>query len=224
MRAVRYKDSELQMPPENKLSDAEIDLLAQWIKMGAPDPRQGDAADPTAPRKKMGMSVAEGRDFWAFQPVVRPELPAVRDMSLAATPIDRFVLAALEEKGLAPVAPASRRVLIRRAYFDLTGLPPTPEQVERFVNDPRPTPSRRSSTSCWSRPLTASGGAGTGSTSRGMRTRTASTRTSPSATRGGTATTSSRRSTATSRTTSSSGNRSRGTSSRPTTLLSAMSG
>ena len=138
MRAVRYKDSELQMPPENKLSDAEIDLLAQWIKMGAPDPRQGDAADSTAPRKKMGMSVAEGRDFWAFQPVVRPQLPAVRDMSLAATPIDRFVVAALEEKGLAPAAPASRRVLIRRAYFDLTGLPPTPEQVERFVNDPAP--------------------------------------------------------------------------------------
>lgn len=138
MRAVRYKDSELQMPPENKLSDAEIDLLAQWIKMGAPDPRQGDAADPAAPRKTMGMSVAEGRGFWAFQPVVRPELPPVRDMSLVSTPIDRFVIAALDEKGLAPVAPASRRVLIRRAYFDLTGLPPTPEQVERFVNDPAP--------------------------------------------------------------------------------------
>jgi len=119
-------------------SDAEIDLLAQWIKMGAPDPREGDTADPAAPRKKMGMSVADGRGFWAFQPVVRPQLPAVRDMSLAATPIDRFVVAALEEKGLAPAAPASRRVLIRRAYFDLTGLPPTPEQVERFVNDPAP--------------------------------------------------------------------------------------
>ncbi len=138
MRAVRYKDSELQMPPENKLSDAEIDVLAQWIKMGAPDPRQGGEEGPASPRKLVGLSIAEGKEFWAFRPVVRPELPPVREMSLVATPVDRFVIAALEEKGLAPTAAASRAVLIRRAYFDLTGLPPTPEQVDRFVNDPSP--------------------------------------------------------------------------------------
>ena len=89
------------------------------------------AAEP-APK---GAEFSEARKFWSFQPVKKHAPPAVVDSSWARTDVDRFILAKLEEKGLKPVAPADKRTLIRRATFDLIGLPPTPEEIEAFLND-----------------------------------------------------------------------------------------
>jgi cytochrome c553 len=134
MRAVRYADSDLQMPPKSKLPAGEIELLAKWISLGAPDPRDGAAAK----RDVKPIDVQAGKSFWAFQPPTRPAVPAVKDTAWVRSDVDRFILAALEDKGIRPAAPADRRVLIRRVYFDLIGLPPTPEQVDAFVVDPSP--------------------------------------------------------------------------------------
>ena len=129
IRAVRYTDSNLQMPPKGeKLSDAQIADLVAWVKMGAPDPRTGAAKGKYA-------DASAKKTWWAFQPVKKQEPPAVQNKSWPANPVDNFILAKLEEKNLKPSAPADRRVLIRRLYFDLIGLPPTPAEVEAFVND-----------------------------------------------------------------------------------------
>jgi uncharacterized protein DUF1553/uncharacterized protein DUF1549/cytochrome c len=127
IRAVRYTDDSLQMPPKQKLSANEIADLEAWVKMGAPDPRTG--AKPAELR---------GRDLWSLRPVHDPSIPVVKDTSWPQSPIDRFILAKLEEKGLRPAPPADRRTLIRRLYFDLTGLPPTPEEIDAFLADDSP--------------------------------------------------------------------------------------
>jgi hypothetical protein len=129
LRAVRH-DGELKMPKQ-KLPPRSIEALTAWVKMGAPWPK-GGAVPPTS-------AVAEARKrHWAFRPVVKVALPAPRDPALARTPIDRFILARLEAKGLALSPEADARTLIRRATFDLIGLPPTPEEVADFVADKRP--------------------------------------------------------------------------------------
>jgi hypothetical protein len=128
--AVRYADEALQMPPKAKLSDAEIATLETWVRMGAPDPRT--AAVATAPAR------TSPADFWSLRPVRDPPVPAVRNSAWPQNDVDRFLLAALEAKGLRPVAAADKRTLIRRATFDLTGLPPTPEEVEAFRTDDSP--------------------------------------------------------------------------------------
>jgi mono/diheme cytochrome c family protein len=129
IRAVRYTDSNLQMPPKGeKLSDAQIADLVAWVRMGAPDPRTGAAKGKYA-------DASAKKTWWSFQPVKKQEPPAVQNKSWPANPVDNFVLAKLEEKNLKPSGPADRRVLIRRLYFDLIGLPPTPAEVEAFVND-----------------------------------------------------------------------------------------
>ena len=110
------------MPPTGKLPEAEINTLVKWIAAGAPGLPAGER-NAEAPR------------HWSFQPVRRPTLPRVKDAAWIKTPIDAFALAKLEAKGLAPSPPADPRTLIRRATFDLTGLPPTPEEVEAFVRD-----------------------------------------------------------------------------------------
>jgi mono/diheme cytochrome c family protein len=134
LAAVRHA-GELKMPPSNKLSERDVAALEAWVKMGAPWP--GAAA--VRPVAKAGFRVtAEDRAWWAFRPVGDPSLPAVKDRDWGQSPLDRFVLARLEEKGLRPAAAADRRTLLRRAAFDLTGLPPAPEEVERFVNDRSP--------------------------------------------------------------------------------------
>jgi hypothetical protein len=125
IRAVHRRDGTPPMPPDGRLTDRELADLARWVQTGAPYP---DRAEP-AP--------AAGR-HWAFDPPGDPPVPEVRDRSWPRTPIDRFILAELEAQGLRPAAPADRRTLIRRAAFDLTGLPPTPKEVEEFVNDPSP--------------------------------------------------------------------------------------
>ena len=117
------------MPPKTRLDDAIIADFAKWIEMGAPDTRVGESKTVAA---------NEGRDFWSFQPPKKVEPPQVKDKQWAKTGIDRFVFARLETEGLHPVKPAGKRELIRRATFDLIGLPPTPEEVEAFLKDESP--------------------------------------------------------------------------------------
>jgi hypothetical protein len=132
LRAVRQQDSALQMPPTGKLPAPEIAVLEEWIRRGAPFP------GPETSRPVHGVTLAEGRKFWSFQPLHLLPLPATRDSTWARRRHDYFVLAELEKRGLSPSAPASRRTLVRRLTFDLIGLPPTPEEVEAFVADPAP--------------------------------------------------------------------------------------
>jgi hypothetical protein len=132
IEAIRYQ-GEVKMPPKGKLSEQQIDLLVRWVRMGAPDPRDGT---PAATARTI--DIEEGRHYWAFQPLHVKPPPAVKDAAWCRTPIDRFILAKLESKGLHPNPPAERRLLIRRVYFDLVGLPPTPEEVDAFVRDPDP--------------------------------------------------------------------------------------
>ena len=138
LKAVHYKDEELQMPPDGKLSDAQIADLEAWIKMGAPDPR-GEAPPAVASASPTStISLEDGRKWWAFQPPKAQPLPGVKDVAWAKEPLDRFVLAKLEEKGLKPAPAADRRTLIRRAYFDLLGIPPTKDEVDAFLADRSP--------------------------------------------------------------------------------------
>jgi hypothetical protein len=127
VQAVRHAEPTLKMPPEAKLKPEEIADLEAWVKMGAPDPRTGAAASKR-------IDIEKGKQFWAFRPVVRPEVPKHGH----ASPIDNFIHAKLDAKGLKAVALADKRILIRRATFDLTGLPPSPEEVEAFLKDDSP--------------------------------------------------------------------------------------
>ena len=131
IEAIRHRNEDLQMPPPDdggKLSAEKIALLEQWVAMGAPDPRTGGKPHP------MDMDVA--RRHWAFQPVMLPKVPRVLDAGWVRTPVDAFVLAKLEEKKLTPAAPADPRTLLRRVTYDLTGLPPTPEEMDAFLRAP----------------------------------------------------------------------------------------
>jgi hypothetical protein len=134
IQAVRYTDPDLQMPPKGeKLTAQQVADLTQWVKQGAPDPRtpQVLAAGSTA-RK------GAGKDHWAFQPVKEPAVPTVSDPAWQANPVDAFVFAKLAGKGLKPSGPAEKSTLIRRAYYDLIGLPPKAEEVEDFLLDKSP--------------------------------------------------------------------------------------
>jgi hypothetical protein len=128
--AVHYRKG-LEMPPGKKLSAGQIAVLEAWIKMGAPWP--GDLANKPVTSAAGGMVITnEDRQYWAFRPVRSPPVPVVRDVR---NPIDAFVRHKLAEKGLTPAPPARRRELIRRVYFDLIGLPPSPEEIDAFVGD-----------------------------------------------------------------------------------------
>ncbi|MFM7043021.1 MAG: DUF1549 domain-containing protein, partial [Planctomycetaceae bacterium] len=132
--AIHYGDSKLQMPPDGKLPSEAIDTLTAWVQRGAHWPAEtaGDDAAPLPPAQR----IAEFQEkHWSYQPIVPHEPPAVRDAAWVRQPIDAFVLARLEGAGLAPNPPADRRTLIRRAFFTLTGLPPTFEEVEAFAAD-----------------------------------------------------------------------------------------
>jgi mono/diheme cytochrome c family protein len=133
IKAIRYADPDLQMPPKGKkLSAEQIADLEAWVKMGAPDPRGSSGPMPLT-------DIAEARArHWAFQPVTKPVLPAIKKKRWVQTPVDAFVLAKLEQKKIKPAPPADRRTLVRRVTYDLIGLPPTPEEVEGFVKDKRP--------------------------------------------------------------------------------------
>lgn len=129
IKAIGYKD-EPQMPPKGPLAPEQVAALTAWIKQGAPWPQAGATIRP----KDAGFKITpEDRAFWAFQPVKSPPLPQVKDSEWVQTPIDAFVLAKLEEQGLTPSPPADPRTLLRRMYFDMIGLPPTPAEVADFV-------------------------------------------------------------------------------------------
>lgn len=128
VQAVRQSGGAPGMPPDGRLSEKEIALLVEWTRRGAQAPADGVA--PNAAQK--------ARSHWAFQPLARPKIPPTRNAGFARTPIDRFLLAAMEKRGVAPNPPADRRTLLRRAYFDLTGMPPSPEDVRSFLADSGP--------------------------------------------------------------------------------------
>lgn len=133
IKAIRGEVKDGLMPPKEKLPADVIADFEKWVLMGAPDPRDGSRK---LAAKKPDPSAA--RNFWSFQPPVRAAVPTVKNAAWPKTDIDRFVLAALESKGLRPVADADRVTLLRRLSFDLVGLPPTPEQVRAFASDSSP--------------------------------------------------------------------------------------
>jgi hypothetical protein len=137
VKAVRHQDEDLKMPPTMKLSARQIDDLVQWVRLGVPWPGADQTAPPSRPAGEFQVGDRD-RAHWAFRPVRRLALPAPKEPAAGANPVDAFVLARLEAKGLHLGPPATRRELIRRAYFDLVGLPPTPEDVDAFVQDGRP--------------------------------------------------------------------------------------
>jgi mono/diheme cytochrome c family protein len=132
LTAIRYDDEDLQMPPKGKLPDEEIAELANWIKRGAPYPPTTETIQDDSE-----IDFANGRTFWSFQPIDEQPLPEVQNKEWSRQRIDWFVLAAMEREKLKPAPAANRAMLIRRVYFDLIGLPPTPEEVQQFVDDPR---------------------------------------------------------------------------------------
>jgi len=137
MQALRHQDG-LKMPPDQKLSDAVIADFDKWIRLGAPYPQDSDPPKTAAVREKKDIDWATARDFWSFQPTHNPATPTVNNANWPRTDLDRFVLSRLEAKGVQPVADADRVTLIRRLYFDLIGLPPTPEEIDRVLADKSP--------------------------------------------------------------------------------------
>jgi cytochrome c553 len=135
IQVVNYTDS-LQMPPKRKLSDRQIAILTRWVQLGLPWPRS------TANKETEGGGAFhisdEQRRFWSFQPMKAVPPPKVRDTAWPNSALDCFLLAPLEAKGLRPAKPADKRTLLRRVTFDLTGLPPTPQEMEAFLRDDKP--------------------------------------------------------------------------------------
>ena len=133
---VRY-DGDIKMPPKGKLADADVAVLTAWVTGGAPWPDAASGAQAVAAAKFD--VAARAKAHWSFQPIKRPPVPLLTTHHSPLTnPIDRFLLAALEAKGLAFSPPAEKRVLLRRVYLDLIGLPPTPEEIDAFVKDVSP--------------------------------------------------------------------------------------
>ena len=140
IKAIRHTETDLKMPPKRQLPAEVIADLEKWVAMGAPDPREGPAAAPAAAGEHKGVDIDAGRKFWAFQPLAKPEPPAVQEAAgtWVRTAVDRFIAAKQEQQGVVPNPVVGREKLIRRAYYDLTGLPPTPAEVDAFVSDPAP--------------------------------------------------------------------------------------
>jgi PAS domain-containing protein len=131
--SLRSKNPDTAMPPKGKLPDNIISDFETWVKMGAPDPRDGKAAELP---KKYEIDLVKGREFWAFKPPVRPPVPPTA--KAGTHPIDAFLITELEKHGLTRAPRADKRTLIRRVYLDLIGLPPSPEAVEAFLADRDP--------------------------------------------------------------------------------------
>lgn len=140
LSAINYESYE--MPPTGKLPQAEIDILTKWIELGAP--WKGSGVQPQSISKKhIPPAVNEQtKQWWSYQKPQRPKLPEIND-DWITSPVDQFVLARLRDAELTPNPPASRQTLVRRLYYDLTGLPPTPAQVKEFINDPDPNAYRK---------------------------------------------------------------------------------
>src|ERR1700735_4573415 len=128
VHALRYQDKDLEMPPGKPLPVEVVADFETWIRAGAVIPDDASAVKPIDQRKQ----------FWSFQPPKDHAPPEVKRKDWARNDIDRFILAKLEQKGLTPSAPADSRTLIRRAYYDLIGLPPSAEEADAFVADKSP--------------------------------------------------------------------------------------
>ncbi len=126
LQAVRYEDDFLQMPPDGKLSDEEIAVLESWVRMGAPDPRNGEVLEEAS---------SSDAPLWVFQPLSETNPPEVKEASWPLLEADRFILARLEQEGWRPSPDADRFTWLRRVTFDLTGLPPTPAEIDAFLAD-----------------------------------------------------------------------------------------
>ncbi len=133
--AINYGEI-YEMPPDTKMPAAEIAVLTRWIKLGAPWPGGGAQTAPVA-KKEFDLKQRKA-SHWAWKPVENPPVPAVKDQVWPKDPLDFFILSKLEQNGLKPAPAASKEVLIRRAYMDLTGLPPTPAEIDAFVADESP--------------------------------------------------------------------------------------
>ncbi len=130
IKAIHYVDAEFEMPPKAKLPASEIAILEEWVKTGAHDPRTTGTA-----KTKKGIDIVEGRKFWAFQPVSNPQLPVVKNAAWPLDSLDHFILKPLEAKGIKPVGDADRYTWLRRVSLDLTGLPPTTNDIDSFSKD-----------------------------------------------------------------------------------------
>ncbi len=132
--AINYGDV-YQMPPKSKLPANEIAVLTRWVEMGLPWPKEEASKAGTVKPFDLASRTSE---HWCWQPVKKTDPPKIQQSDWPITDTDRFILANLETKGLKPAPPADKRTLLRRVYFDLVGLPPSPEEVEQFVQDQRP--------------------------------------------------------------------------------------
>jgi len=135
IHAIRHAKQDLEMPPDTKLAESEIAILTEWVKRGAPDPRTASGAPVAA---HTPANIERGKNHWAYQPIRAVAAPAVKDANWPRGEIDRFVLGTLEARGVRPAGDASPEVLVRRVYFDLVGLPPTPEEIDAFLADSSP--------------------------------------------------------------------------------------
>jgi hypothetical protein len=138
IKAVRRADPDLQMPPKEELAPEQVADFEAWVKRGAPASADFLSAAAGSPAPGADPLSAKAESFWSFKAPREPALPEVRDAAWPRTPVDRFILAKLEEKGLRPSPPADRRTLLRRASYDLTGLPPTADEIEAFERDAAP--------------------------------------------------------------------------------------
>ncbi len=140
LKAISYDDT-LKMPPTSKMKAEEIAALTEWVKMGAPWPSAktdvAAASKPSAPKSTREFTEEE-KKFWAFQPLGNPAVPKVKNANWVKSPVDAFILARLEEKNLTPAPPADKLTLLRRATYDLTGLPPSEQEIKDFLADSSP--------------------------------------------------------------------------------------
>lgn len=129
IQAVRHTHADLKMPPKKKLSKEQIISLESWIAMGAPDPRRSE----TISNEQKKLNLEASRKFWSFQPIKKHEIPQLNNAGWPFSNIDRFILAEQERNKISPVRQATAQTLLRRIHFDLTGLPPEPEKIDKFL-------------------------------------------------------------------------------------------
>ena len=137
IEAIRYGNPDLEMPPKARLSEAQIADLVEWVRIGAPWPTESSVTPAPASKKEFNLTRRK-EEHWCWQPVRATQPPVVKDSAWPTQPTDRFLLAKLEQAGLKPAPSAEKYTLLRRLHFDLTGLPPTADELEKFLKDTSP--------------------------------------------------------------------------------------
>ena len=137
VEALHYKRL-TQMPPDGRLPDRVIADFELWIERGAPDPRLSGGSPVLAKKSADNYNYSAGRKYWSYRKIASPEPPKVQDEEWIQSPLDRFILANLEQRGLQPVATASKQTLLRRVTFALIGLPPAEHEIATFLDDQSP--------------------------------------------------------------------------------------